>query len=165
MKNKKASFVVQAGVIAALYTAITLGLAPISYGPVMQVRISEVLTVLPALTPAAIPGLFIGCALANILGPYGLADMIFGSAATLLAALLTYSLRKKPLLAPLPPVVSNAVIVGSMLVYLYEVPVALWAACSWIALGEFISCYLLGYPLLRYLIKHEERLGLGGHTK
>lgn len=163
MRNKKIIWIVQAGVIAALYTAITLGLAPISYGPVMQVRLSEVLTILPALTPAAIPGLFIGCALSNLLGPYGVADMIFGSAATLLAALATYALRKKPLLAPLPPVLINAAVVGSTLVYLYEVPMPLWAAACWIALGEFISCYLLGYPLLRYLMKHEERLGFGDH--
>ncbi|MGL4483633.1 MAG: QueT transporter family protein, partial [Anaerovoracaceae bacterium] len=98
----KTKFLLQAAIIAAIYAALTIALAPISYGP-MQVRIAEALTVLPAITPAAIPGLFIGCALANILGPYGALDIILGSTASLIAAVSSYLLRSKPWLVPLPP--------------------------------------------------------------
>lgn len=152
--NKKTKFLIQAAVIAALYAAITVALAPLSYG-LMQIRISEALTILPALTPAAIPGLFIGCIIANMIGPYGIVDMIFGSAATLLAALFSYLLRGKPLLVPLPPVIANAIIIGAMLVYVYSVPVSLPIAALWVGAGELLACYVLGYPLLRYLSKHK----------
>lgn len=152
MKNTK--FIVQAAVIAAVYAALTLILMPISYGP-MQARLSEALTVLPFFTPAAIPGLFVGCLIANMVGPYGPADMIFGSSATLVAALCSYYLRKRPLLVPLPPVIANGVIIGSMLYYVYKVPLPLYANMLWVALGELIACYIIGYPLLKLLQKYE----------
>ena len=91
----KSRYLVHGAVIAAVYTALTLLLMPLSYG-VMQVRVSEALTVLPALTPAAIPGLFVGCFVSNMLGPNGMIDMILGSGATLLAAIASYKLRKEP---------------------------------------------------------------------
>ena len=121
MDNSK--YLVKAAVIAAVYIALTLLLMPISYG-FMQIRIAEALTVLPAITHAAIPGLFIGCLVSNILGPYGLVDMVFGSIATLLAAFATYKLRKRTLLVPLPPVIANGLIIGlcsiMSTVYLYH---------------------------------------------
>jgi len=153
MRNTK--FLIQAAIIAAVYAVLTIVLMPFSYG-VMQVRVSEALTVLPFFTPAAIPGLFGGCLVSNMLGPYGLMDMVFGSGATLIAAVCSYCLRKRPLLVPLPPVVANGVIIGSMLYFAYEVSLPLYACMLWVAAGELIACYGLGYPLLRMLQKYKK---------
>ncbi|NLT47861.1 MAG: QueT transporter family protein [Clostridiales bacterium] len=150
----KAKYLVHGAAIAAVYTALTLLLMPLSYG-VMQIRISEALTVLPALTPAAIPGLFLGCFIANMLGPNGMIDMVLGSSATLLAAITSYKLRSRPLLVPLPPVLANGLIIGPMLYYVYAVPVPLWACILWVALGEAIACYGIGLPLLKYMSKRK----------
>lgn len=133
--------------IAALYAALTIILAPFSYGP-MQVRVAEALTILPYLLPQAIPGLYIGCMTANIWGGYGPVDIFGGSAVTLVAALLTLFLRRynRPWLAPLPPVVLNAVAVGYYLHVLTQTPFIVNMA--WVALGQIIACYGLGLPLL-----------------
>ncbi|GAB1476265.1 QueT transporter family protein [Bacillota bacterium] len=146
----RTKYLVHGAIIAAIYAGLTLILMPISYG-VMQIRVAEALTVLPALTPAAVPGLFLGCFIANMLGPNGIIDMFVGSGATLLAAVASYKLRKRPLLVPLPPVLANGFIIGSMLYYIYAVPVPLWACIFWVALGEAIACYALGLPLLKYI--------------
>lgn len=147
-------YLAEAAVIAAIYALLTIVLAPISYGAV-QVRISEALTVLPFFTPAAVPGLFVGCIAANIMSPYGLADLIFGSAASLIGAIGSYLLRKKPLLVPLAPVISNGIIVGAMLYYVYEVPLPLIVQMLYVALGEVVACYAIGYPLMKYLNKYK----------
>jgi uncharacterized membrane protein len=133
--------------IAALYAALTIILAPISYGS-MQVRVAEALTVLPYLFPQAIPGLYIGCMTANIWGGFGPIDIFGGSAVTLLAALLTFYLRryKRPWLAPLPPVLLNAVAVGYYLHILTQMPAII--SMAWVGLGQTIACYGLGLPLL-----------------
>ena len=138
--------------IAALYAALTVALAPISYGPV-QFRVSEALTLLPWYLPEAVPGLFVGCVVANFFGGYGVVDMVFGSLATLIGALLT---RKAPRLwlAALPPVVSNMLIIGAMLHFLINVPLA--ATAIYVGLGEAGACFLLGLPLMRFL----ERQGI-----
>ncbi|WP_027399953.1 QueT transporter family protein [Anaerovorax odorimutans] len=153
MKNTK--FLMQAAIISAIYAVLTISLMPFSYG-IMQVRISEALTILPYFTPAAIPGLFIGCLVSNIVGPYGIIDMIFGSGATLIAAIGSYFLRFKPILVPLPPIIANAIIIGSMLYFAYGVPFPLPACMLWVGLGELISCYAIGYPLLKYLDKYKK---------
>lgn len=153
MKNTK--FLIQAAVIAAVYATLTIMLMPISYG-VMQIRVSEALTVLPYFTPAAIPGLFIGCIVSNMVGPYGLMDMVLGSSASLIAAVCSYYLRSKPLLVPLPPVIANGIIIGSMLYFAYGVPLPLLACILWVAVGELIACYVIGYPLLRILKKYKK---------
>jgi uncharacterized membrane protein len=134
-------------VIAAIYAALTILLAPISYGP-MQIRIAEAMTVLPFIFPQAIPGLYIGCMVANIWGGFGPIDIFGGSAVTLVAAALTYWLRRfnKPWLAPIPPVVLNAVGVGYYLHILTEMPV--WLSIGWVGLGQAIACFGLGLPLL-----------------
>ena len=150
----KTKYLAEAAVIAAIYALLTIVLAPISYGAV-QVRISEALTVLPFFTPAAVPGLFVGCIAANIMSPYGLADLIFGSAASLIGAIGSYLLRKKPLLVPLAPVISNEIIVGAMLYYVYEVPLPLIVQMLYVALGEVVACYAIGYPLMKYLNKYK----------
>ena len=135
--------------IAALYAALTLLLAPISYGTI-QCRISEAMTLLPILLPQAIPGLVIGCLVANLLSPVAIWDVIFGTLATLIAALGTYQLRKKPLLAALCPVVANGIIVGVMLAVFYALP--LWLTMLEVAVGEAVAV-ALGFILLAALRK------------
>jgi uncharacterized membrane protein len=152
----KARFLVQAAVIGAAYAVLTVALSPLSYGPV-QMRVSEALTVLPYFTPAAIPGLFVGCLAANIISPYGIVDMVCGSLATLFAACATFLLRKRRSLAPLPPVLVNAVIIGAMLYYAYGVNAPLPVNMLWVGAGELVVCYGAGYPLLRAL---ESRRGI-----
>ncbi len=146
-----------AGVVAAVYFVLTItpGISAISYGP-LQIRIAEVLTVLPYLFPGAIGGLFVGCLLANIFGPLGLADVVFGSLLTLLAALLTWMMRRtnRPYLAPLPPVIVNALGVSAYLHILFGQPY--WLVVLYIAGGEAIACYLLGYPLLLFMLKRHQ---------
>ena len=145
----RTKYLIQAAVIGAIYAVLTIVLAPFSYGP-MQIRVSEALTILPAFTPAAVPGLFIGCFVSNLIGPYGMVDMLCGSAATLVAAFLSYKLRNKSLLVPLAPVLINAVIIGGMLHFVYGIP-NLPACMAWVALGQAIACYLLGWPLMKLL--------------
>lgn len=130
--------------LAAIYAALTIVLAPISYGPV-QLRVAEGLTVLPYFFPEAIPGLFLGCFLANLYGGYGLIDVVFGSLATLLAALLSRKMPH-PWLAPLPPVVVNALVIGWILKVTLGLPFGLMALQ--VGLGQLLSCYVLGMPVL-----------------
>lgn len=149
---------VQAAMIAAIYVVLTFianafGLA--SYA--VQVRFSEALTILPYFTPAAIPGLFIGCILANILTGCALPDIIFGSIATLIGAVLTRMLRKNKWLAPIPPIVANAIIVPFVLLYAYGIK-PLWLSFITVTLGEIISCGVLGMLLLFALKKYAGRL-------
>ena len=118
MKNKKLVFICQAAVIAALYVVLTYVFSAFASG-VIQVRVSEALTILPAFTPAAIPGLVIGCLLSNTLTGCVLLDIIFGSVATLIGALGSYALRRHTWLVPIPPIVSNMIIVPFVLRYAY----------------------------------------------
>ena len=142
------------GVIAAVYAVLSLfsSVFGIAYGPI-QCRFSEALTVLPFFFPEAVPGLFIGCVVTNLMSTVGPLDLIFGSLATLLAALWTRRMPSK-WLAPLPPVVCNAVIVGAMIAW-YEVGFteAFWGMFAFNALtvgiGEAIACYVLGLLLLQ----------------
>lgn len=147
---KKTNYLVQAALIGAIYVVLTIAFAPISYGQI-QVRISEALTILPFFTPAAIPGLFVGCILANIYGGQGLIDIVFGSGATLLAAFLSYKMPRRTLV-PIPPILVNAVVIGFILNYLYQLP--LWASMGWVGLGQVVACYGLGYPLMLLLEKY-----------
>ena len=130
-------------VIAALYAAMTLLLAPISYGPI-QLRLSEAMTLLPILLPQAVPGLFVGCLIANLYTGM-LTDIIFGSLATLLAAVGTCFLRKKPALAAACPVAANGVIVGLVLALSFNLPVAL--TMLEVAIGE-VGAVLVGMLIL-----------------
>ncbi|KUO69564.1 MAG: transporter [Clostridia bacterium BRH_c25] len=147
-------YLVHAAFIAAVYAVLTIAFAPLSYGQV-QVRFAEALTILPFFTPAAIPGLFVGCIVANFFGPGGIIDVIFGSAATLIAAYLSYKMPAK-LLVPLPPVIINGIIIGYMLNYLYQLPLLI--TIGWVALGQLIACYFIGYPLLLLLEKYKDRI-------
>ena len=151
MKIKSKDIAV-AGIIGALYAALTIALAPISYGPV-QVRIAEAMTVLPFLTPWAIPGLYFGCMAANYFGGFGLVDIFGGSFLTLLAAFGTYGLRRfnKAWLAPIPPIFVNAFGVSIYLHILAEWPYFL--CVLYVGIGQLIACYALGYPLLLVIRK------------
>lgn len=158
MTTKK---LVQGALIGALYAALTLAAAPISYG-LMQVRISEALCILPFFTPAAVPGLFIGCLVANLAGGAVLYDVVFGSLATLLAALLTWWLRVRGAskwLAPLPAVVLNALIVGALM-HLVYLPgeVTFPVAAAYVGAGQAIACYGLGMPLFYVLERYGKKL-------
>lgn len=157
---KKTSSLALSGLIAAAYAALTLLLAPISFGPV-QVRVAEAMCVLPALLPQAVPGLALGCLLSNLIG-LGLgfsfpADVIFGTLATLLAALLTSRL-KKPVLLPLPAVVINALTVGLVLTFTLAPSggLAAFAAYNVVAVGagQLLACYGLGLPLYLLFTKN-----------
>ncbi len=132
-------------VIAALYAVLTLLLAPISYGD-WQCRVSEALTLLPMLIPQAIPGLFVGCILANLLGPSaGVIDIVFGSLATLIAAVGTWYFRKNKWIAAACPVVSNGLIVGLVLSLSFNLPFPLTAlqVAAGEALAVFIGSFLI----------------------
>ncbi len=147
MKDKRTLLLAQAAMIAALYVVITWIFAPFSFGEV-QVRLSEALTILPVFTPAAIPGLFIGCIIGNILGGAVLPDIIFGSIATLIGAVFTRKLKDAhPFLAPVPPIVSNALIVPFVLRYAYSVPLPIPFMMLTVGIGEVISCGVLGMIL------------------
>jgi uncharacterized membrane protein len=162
----KTRYILQAALIAAIYCILTVILEPIGYGPV-QLRLAEALTVLPAIMPSAIPGLFIGCILANWLGGFGIIDIVFGSIATLLAAFSTYLLRKHRFLFPLPPVIFNGVIVGYYVYYLYDKTYSMGLTMLFIGISEFILSYGLGLPLISYINKHphlRRSLGIDKHN-
>lgn len=183
----KTKHITHAALIGAAYAALTLVLAPISYAAV-QLRLSEALTVLPILTPAAVPGLFVGVLIANALGPFSLIDMVCGSLLTLAAALLTRWWRKWPALALLPPVLLNGLGVPLYLYFILKVPAPvlvqvnrwLWlpadadkvpsgaavlslphpylAMALSITIGQAVAVYGLGFPLLMVLRKFARQL-------
>ena len=157
MKTARGKYIATASVIAALYAALTLMLSPISYN-VMQIRLSEGLTVLALYTPAAVPGLFVGCFFANILGPGGLTDAIFGSIATLIGCAAVRALRRRPWIALSAAVLSNAVIVGVELRYVFSLEMHPLICIGWIALGELVSVYLPAVPLKRMLDKNAKNI-------
>ena len=148
MKKTSVTFLTQGAMIAALYVALCFAFAPISYGEV-QLRVAEALTILPFFTPAAIPGLFVGCIIANVMGGGIVLDVVFGSIATLLGAVGTYMLRKStPLFAPLPPIIANALIVPFVLFYGYGVPLPIPFMMLTVGAGEVLGCGILGLLLL-----------------
>lgn len=149
-------------IIAALYACLTLLLAPISYGEV-QLRISEALTLLPVLMPESIPGLAVGCLLANVLGGCTLLDIVFGTLATLLAAVFTRRLRANFALAAAMPVLFNGVIVGAVVHYAYSPAIPLPLCMLSVAAGEAVACYAGGAVLLRALRRVPQSL-LGSTT-
>lgn len=158
MKKNTKSLVISS-IIAAIYAVVTMYLTyPMSY-QASQFRVAEALTILPFFSSSAIYGLFIGCLIANLLSPVGPLDIIFGSLATLLAAILTYyigksNLKYKKYLAPLPPVLINMVVVGLLLNYTLKWP--LFLTMLQVGLGQLLCCYGLGLPLLMAMEKNAE---------
>jgi uncharacterized membrane protein len=145
--------ITRVALVAGIYAALTLlpPFSSLSYGPV-QLRVSEVLTVLPFLNPDYMWGLALGCILGNLQSPIGALDIFGGSAVTLLAAYLT-SRARRVWLAPLPPVVLNALLVGWYVSQFFGAPYAVTAL--YIAVGEAVSCYVIGLPLLSHITRNE----------
>ena len=155
MRDKKVQFLVVAAAIAAVYVVLTVVFAPFSFGEV-QVRVSEALTIMPYFTPAAVPGLFVGCILANLLGGAIPVDILFGSMATLIGAIGTLYLcrgMKNKFLAPVPPILANAVIVPFVLYFGYGITLPVPFMMLTVGIGEVISCGVLGLILLTALEK------------
>lgn len=152
MKKFTARDLALGGIIAALYVVLTMVSAAFGLASgAIQVRLSEALTVLPALTVSAVPGLTVGCLLANLITGCAPWDVVFGSIATLLGAVGTRLLKDKPFLCWIPPVVSNMVIVPLVLMMVYGVPETFWYLMLTVGAGEVIACGVLGLLLLRSL--------------
>ena len=169
MKNRdpRVLRITQAAVIAALYVVLTMVFAPISFGPV-QVRIAEALCILPMFTPAAIPGLFIGCLIANLIGGGIILDVIFGSLATLIGALGTWwigtMIRQKPAAGamkfalPVPPIIANTIIVPLVLYYGYEIRIPIPIQMLTVGIGEVLGCGVIGMVLFYALEKNSQKI-------
>ena len=157
MRDQKLLFIVQAAAIAAIYVVLLLVFAPISFGEV-QIRFAEALTVLPYFTPAAIPGLFVGCLLGNFLGGAILPDIIFGSLTTLVAAFVSYRLRKRKYLVVLPPIIGNALVMPFVLYYGYGTNLPIPFMMLTVAAGEIISCGVIGTVILLALDRYKDTL-------
>lgn len=152
--RKKIQGIALAAVVAAMYVVLTFvaqifGLA----SGAIQIRLSEALTILPIFTPYAIPGLFVGCLLANILTNCALWDIILGSIATLIGAVGTYFLRKKSILCTIPPILSNTIIVPIVLINFYSLQGTFWYFALTVCIGEVISCGVLGTLLKKSIEK------------
>lgn len=159
MKKQNVLFLTHAAMIAALYVVLTFianafGLA--NYA--IQVRFSEALTILPFFTPAAIPGLFIGCVISNTLTGCMLLDTVFGSLATLCGAFITYAFRKSKWMAPVGPILCNIIVVPLVLSYVYQFPGTIPYFMLTVGIGEFISCGVLGMILLFTLQKYATQI-------
>ena len=152
--RERIAYIAKGAVIAALYAALCIVLQSISFGPI-QVRVANALMIMPFYTTAAIPGLFIGCIIANAVGGGILIDVIAGSLVTLGGAVGARLLRKRPWLMPLPTVILNILIVPLILKYGYGVPLPLYLSMIYIAVGAVIACYGLGMPLY-YALKPAE---------
>ena len=152
----------KSAVIGAIYVVLTVMLAPISYG-IVQLRISEVLTVLPKFSKSSVIGLSVGCLISNYIGmafsgTAGIVDVIFGTLATFLGAICSYKFRKNKWLVPLFPVLFNGLIVGSYLHFLVFNSVnIIWCILS-VALGEGLVTYIAGIPFINFVEKHK-RIG------
>ena len=166
MNKSKTKSIVMSALIAALYAVLTYFAAAFSlaFGPI-QFRISEVLTILPIFTPAAVPGLTIGCFISNF-ASFNVLDLIFGTIATLIAAVLTRVFRKKllfgvPLLSMLMPVIVNAVIIGLEIAYFYFggfTFVGFLTAFIEVGISQTVICVGLGIPFYKLLEKIKDRI-------
>ncbi len=155
--TKSVRFITQSAAIAALYTAITVFISAFGLASgIIQIRISEALTVLPYFTFSAVPGLFIGCVISNLLTGCALWDIIFGSLATLIGAFITYWLRhKSKYLAFVGPIISNTIVIPIILINVYGSKDAWWFLVLTIGIGEVISCGILGNMLMNIIKKNK----------
>lgn len=154
MYENKVLFLVHSAAIAAIYVVLTVVFAPFSFGEV-QVRISEALTILPYFTPAAIPGLFVGCLIGNYFGGAIPVDILCGSIATLIGALGSYALRRHKFLVPIPPIAANTIIVPFVLLYGYGVNLPIPFMMLTVGIGEVLSCGVLGCIILFALERYK----------
>lgn len=155
--NKRAKYITQSATIAAMYIVLTLFAGAFNLaGGAVQIRISEALTVLPYFTPCAIWGLFLGCLSSNLLLGGVIWDIVFGSLATLLGAVITYLMRNSSkYLAPIGPIISNTIVIPLVLAYAYDIEETVLYLVLTVGLGEFLSCGVLGIVLLNSLNKHK----------
>ena len=155
MKTTRVRFMTQAAMIAAIYVVLTIFISAFNLASgAIQIRISEALTILPAFTPAAIPGLFIGCLISNLITGAMLPDIIFGSLATLLGAIGSYLVRKWKWAVPVPPILSNMIIIPFVLAYAYHIPGGVPYFMFTVGIGQVISCGILGMLLYNILCKY-----------
>ena len=166
-ETKRISDLTMAGLIAALYVLLTFlaNLFGLASGAV-QLRLSEALTIMPLVTWAAVPGLFVGCVLANFLTGCALWDVVFGSLATLAGALGTYYIgRKYPVMAPVFPIIANCLVVPLVLQYVYGSADSYWFLVGTVGLGEILSCGVLGGLLYKVLKKRKLFHEIAGQEK
>lgn len=147
----KIKYIIKSAIIAAIYFILTLIFAPISYS-LMQIRIAECLSVLAYFTPAAIPGLALGCLLSNLSSPFGLVDIVLGTLATAISAYLATKIKNK-FLVPLPYIIINALFIGGILSYMMHVNFAI--AALWVSVGQALAIYILGLPLIIIIEKNK----------
>ena len=152
--NKAVYYMAYAAVIAAIYVVLTMVFAPISFGPV-QFSISEALCILPFFTPAAVPGLFLGCLLSNLLYGAAALDVVFGSLATLIGAVGSYALRRNKWAVCVPPILANTVIIPWVLRYAYGSPDLIPVAMVTVGIGEILAIGVLGNLLLVTLERYK----------
>lgn len=153
--KKNTKHLTYGAIIASLYVILTFAsnVFGLSSG-VIQLRLSEALYAVAIFTPSAVLGLFVGCLLANILVGGILIDVIFGSIATLIGAFFTYKLRKHPIYALIPPILSNAVIIPPILKFAYGFEGSIWFFVLTVGVGELLSCGVVGYLLYLVLKKY-----------
>ena len=155
--NKNAGYIAKASIVAALYAILTLFTSAFGFSSgVIQFRLSEALCVLPAYMPAAVPGLFLGCLLANIVSGLSLWDIVIGSLATLIGALGTYLLRKNKFLSIFPPILSNSILVPLTLMFVYGIEKSYLVLFISVFISEVISCGLLGQLVSKAYKKIQE---------
>lgn len=155
MRNSRVTTLTHAAMIAAIYVVLTIFVSAFDLANgAIQVRISEALTILPAFTPAAIPGLFLGCLLSNLLTGALPMDIIFGSIATLIGACGSYLLRRWKWAVPIPPIAANVLIVPFLLAYVYHFPGGVPYFMLTVGIGEILSCGVLGMILYKLLAKY-----------
>lgn len=148
----KVKKLVKIAITAAVYTVATLAIAPLSYGAI-QLRLSEVMTLLAFIDPVYIIGLVLGCAISNLYSPLGIIDVIVGTSATLISVYMI-SKTKSLLISTLWPTIMNGLIVGAELFFVLNQP--FWLSTLYVALGEFIVVTCIGYPLFKLLLKRED---------
>ncbi|WP_026884112.1 QueT transporter family protein [Clostridium akagii] len=142
---------VKTAMVAAIYGALTLFISPIAYGPI-QLRLTEVMVLLAFIDFGYVPGLVLGCVIANLFSPIGIADVVFGSLATFIAVIMV-SKTKNLLLATLWPSIVNGLIIALELYFISKVP--FWLSFGEVAIGEFIVVTCIGYPVFRSFLKDE----------
>lgn len=148
----KVKKLVKIAITAAVYTVATLAIAPLSYGAI-QLRLSEVMTLLAFIDPVYIIGLGLGCAISNLYSPLGIVDVIVGTSATLISVYMI-SKTKNLLISTLWPTIMNGLIVGAELFFVLNQP--FWLSTLYVALGEFVVVTCIGYPLFKLLLKRED---------
>ena len=168
MRHRKILFLCRAAVIAAFYVTLTLLCTALGISSgVIQVRLSEMLCVLPVFTPAAIPGLAIGCILSNLIMGSSVIDVVFGSFATFIGAVFTYLLRNIALekkhmgfIASIPPILANTIIIPVVLYFTIDTGFSIYFMMLTVAVGEIAACGALGTLLLGILKKYRHRIGI-----